>query len=130
MVGVEGFGVCDEAGIEWVAGERGAVADDDEFFAGASHGYVHAADVGQEAYVTIGIAAHHADADDVSLLALEAVDGIDGYTGGVFLQKRTVGEQFVEHMYLLFVGGYDGDGGKVIWTIVFAESGDQCSEVF
>ena len=41
-----------------------------------------------------------------------------------------MGQQFVQNMYLLLVGGYDGDGRKVFWDVVFGEPGDQCSEVF
>jgi len=41
-----------------------------------------------------------------------------------------VGQQFVEYMDLLLVGGYDGDRGEVFWGVMFAEFGDQFSEVF
>ena len=85
MIGVEGFCVGDEAGIEGVSGKGGAIADDDEFFAGAGHGDVHAADVGEEADVAIGVATYHANANDIALLALEAIDCVDGYALQVFL---------------------------------------------
>lgn len=48
-----------EFAVEGVAfAEGGAVADDDEFHAGACHGHVDAAQVAQEAYVAVFVAAH------------------------------------------------------------------------
>ena len=54
------------------------VADDDEFHAGAGDGYIHAAEVVEEAYGALVVVAYHADDDDVAFLSLESVDAVDG----------------------------------------------------
>ena len=51
---------------------------DDKFHAGAGHGYVHAAQVAEKAYVAVVVAADKGDDDDVALLTLETIDGVDG----------------------------------------------------
>ena len=54
-----------------------AVAEDDELHAGTGDGDVHAAQVAEEAYLALVVGAHQRDDDDVALLTLEAVDGVD-----------------------------------------------------
>ena len=62
-----------------MAGESGDAADDDELHAGAGHGYVHAAQVAEKADVAFVVASYEGYDDDVAFLALETVDGVDGY---------------------------------------------------
>ena len=64
--------------VEAVAAQRRGVADDNEFHAGACHGDIHAAQVVQEAYLSLGIASHQTDDYHVAFLPLEAVYGADG----------------------------------------------------
>ena len=71
--------MVDKRGVEGVPREGVGVADDDELHAGACDGYVHAAQVVEEAELSAVVVAHHADNDNVAFLPLEAVDGVDGY---------------------------------------------------
>ena len=73
-----GLDVLYELGVEAVAGEGLGVADDNEFHAGACDGHIHSAQVVEEADGALVIVPHHADDDDVALLPLEAIDGVDG----------------------------------------------------
>ena len=54
------------------------IAENDELHSGTSDGHVHAAQVAEEAYLTVVVGADEGNEDDVALLALEAVDGVDG----------------------------------------------------
>ena len=67
-----------ELSVEGMAAEGGTVAQNDELHAGTSDGYVHAAKVAQEAYLPLVVAAHEGDDDDVALLPLKAIYGVDG----------------------------------------------------
>ena len=60
-----------------MTGERAAVAEDDDLHAGTGDGDVHAAHVTEEAYLSFLVRADEGEDDDVALLTLEAVDGID-----------------------------------------------------
>ena len=53
-----------------------AVTDDDELGACPCHGHVHAAEVTQEAYLSIFVASDKRHYDDVPLLTLEAIYGV------------------------------------------------------
>ena len=54
------------------------MAYDDEFHACPGDGHIHAAEVGEETHLSLLVVAHHGDEDDVALLALESVHGVDG----------------------------------------------------
>ena len=64
--------------VEGMSAQGGGVADDDEFHACPGDGHVHAAEVGEEAHLSLLVLPHHGDEDDVALLSLETVYGVDG----------------------------------------------------
>ncbi len=51
--------------------KRGRVAHQQQFAPCAGHAQVHAADVGQEADLALGVAARQGDGNEVALLALK-----------------------------------------------------------
>jgi hypothetical protein len=55
--------------------QRGRVAHQQQFAPCAGHAHIHAADVRQEADLTLGVAARQGDGNDVALLALKRIDG-------------------------------------------------------
>src|ERR1700722_18857691 len=59
--------VSNKIGIEGQPGERPAVADDYQLLTCPGHGYVHPADIGQEADLVVGIAPRQPDVNDVAL---------------------------------------------------------------
>lgn len=101
------LGIFPQPLIERMGGDGRAVADDDEFAAGARHGNIHAADVFEEADVLFGVAAHKGDDDDVAFGALEGVDGVyvkQGNSGSVRVIKHGLQET-----YLAPIGRDDAD---------------------
>ena len=58
--------------------KRGTVADHNQLLSGAGHGYVGSADVGEEAHFAAVVGAYKAQYNDVALLPLERVDGVNG----------------------------------------------------
>ena len=55
-----------------------SIAENDEFHSGTGDGHVHATQVVEEADIAAFIVAHHADEDDIALLALETIYRVDG----------------------------------------------------
>jgi hypothetical protein len=55
--------------------KRGRIAHQQQLAPCAGHAHVHAADVGQEADLALGVAACQGDGNDVALLALKRIDG-------------------------------------------------------
>lgn len=80
--------------IERMAGERGDIAKDDKFHAGPRDGYIHAAEVPQEAYLSVLVGSYHRDEDNVSLLTLEAINGIDRDEPAVRFEELTLLDEF------------------------------------
>jgi hypothetical protein len=58
-----------------MAAKRGLIAHQQQLAPCAGHALVHAADVGQEADLALGVAARQGDGNDVALLALKQIDG-------------------------------------------------------
>ena len=54
------------------------MAYDDEFHSCPCDGDIHATEVGEEAHLPLLVLSHHGDEDDVALLSLETVYGVDG----------------------------------------------------
>lgn len=51
--------------------------EDDEFHPGTGDGYIHTAEVAEEAYLSLIIATYEGEDDDITLLSLETIHGID-----------------------------------------------------
>ena len=64
--------------VESMFRQRGGIAQDDELHAGAGDGHIHAAQVVEETDLPFFVGAHQADEDNVALLPLESVHGVDG----------------------------------------------------
>ena len=65
--------------VELVSVERLGIADDDEFHSCPRDGHVHAPEVGEETDVAAVVGTDKADEDDVALLTLKSVDGVERY---------------------------------------------------
>ena len=106
MVGANGFKVVDEAGVERVGGDGGAVADDEQLAPSAGERHVHAARSCQEADFALHIGTHQRNDDSLFFTSLEAIDGTDF---DAFWQL------FAQELDLGGVGGDDGDmvGGDI-----------------
>ena len=87
-----------------MAGESVTVAEDDDFHAGTGDGYVHAAQVAEEAYLAFVVGADEGDEDDVALLTLEAIDGVDADEGAVGLEEVAALEAVAQVLHLGAVG--------------------------
>lgn len=82
-----------EAAVEGVTAERGGVAYQDKLHACARHGYIHASQIPEEAYLAVFVAAYQRHDDDVALLSLKAVNGVDGDEVSIGLEPRGISEQ-------------------------------------
>lgn len=105
-------------------GEGGGVAEDDEFHAGAGHGYIHAAEVGEEAYLSVLVGANEGDEDDVSFLALEAIDGIDADEVAHLAELGCVAYLLTQVVGLHPVGGDDAYVDALVEETLFAYAQD------
>ena len=90
--------------IEGMSSQRDGIAQDDELHAGTGHGYVHAAQVAEEAYLAFVVGADEADEDDIALLTLEAINGIDCHQVAVGTQGRAAAELAAQLLHLCLVG--------------------------
>ena len=44
--------------VEWVAGHRGGIAQDDEFHTGARDGHIHTSQIAEEPYLSLIVGSH------------------------------------------------------------------------
>src|SRR5215470_9257810 len=95
--GAARFGVAEEAVVERVAADRGAVPHYDQLLAGPGERHVHAADVGEKAELAGIVAARERDDHGFLLASLEAVHR-------VHLELGMRGEELAEQLYLRVVG--------------------------
>src|SRR3712207_2746451 len=71
------FHVLIELFIERMSGQSSDITQYDELHTGPCYGHVHASNVTQEANLSLVIAAHQGDENDVTLLPLKAIHGVD-----------------------------------------------------
>ena len=90
-----------------MAAEGGAVAKDDELHASAGDGHVHATEIAEEANLALVVAAHKGDKDDVALLTLKAVDGVDGDEAAEGLEELALLDETTQQLNLCAVGRDD-----------------------
>ena len=100
-----------------MAAEGLGIADNDEFHAGTGHGYVHATQVGEEAYLTMVVGSDEADDNHVALLPLKGVDGVDGHGAAYALQLGRGVDDLAE---ILHLGAVGGDDAEVYVFVVYA----------
>ena len=105
--------------VERMATDCGDVADDYQFHAGASHGYVHSSQVAQESDVSLLIASHERKDDDVAFLPLEAVDRIDRYTLAEWPEEVETPNHFSKIAGLRPIRGDDADVEMFIEKALF-----------
>ena len=89
------FCVRIELAIKGMVREGGGIPQDDQLHAGTSHGYIHATQVVEKAYLPLCVGTYQADENHVPLLSLEAIHRMDGDEGaegleeGVSFDERT-----------------------------------------
>ena len=89
--------------IEPVAAQRLAVSDYDQFHPGTGDGHIHSSQVTQKTDLSLIVAPNHADKDNVTLLSLETIYGIDTDHLPVWLEKRIFANEMTQHLYLCLV---------------------------
>ena len=75
-----------------MAAQCGGFAQNDQLHAGAGHGDVHAAQVGEETYLTPFVGTDQTDEDDVAFLPLKTIYGVDAHQVAVGAQDGTAGQ--------------------------------------
>lgn len=70
-------------------GQCGSIAQNNQFHTGTGDGYVHTAQVIEEANLTVFIGTHQTDKNHVTLLPLKAIHRIDGNQGAIRLEKAS-----------------------------------------
>src|SRR6476661_5401396 len=69
--------IADKIFVKRKLRDRPAIAGHHQFFPCPGHGYIHPPYFGKKTNYLVGIAAGHADINNVTLLALETVNGIN-----------------------------------------------------
>ena len=105
-----------------MAGQRLTVAEDDDFHTGSGDGNVHATQVTKEANLSFVVGTHHGNDDDIALLTLEAIDGIDADLTTEGLEKLTLHQQAAQILHLSTVGGNDADVDTLIQQPLLANT--------
>ena len=90
-----------------MAGHGRGVAEDDQLHPGAGDGHIHPSQVAQEADLSFVVGADEGDEDDVTLLALETVDGVHADEVAIGLVELAFLEQPPQILHLGTVGGND-----------------------
>ena len=67
-----------EFAVESVVAQGAGRTQNDEFEAGAGDGDVHAAQVGKKTNLSRFVGTNQRDENDVALLSLKSIDGVDG----------------------------------------------------
>ena len=78
----------------------GRVADDDEFHSCTGDGHVHAAQVSQKAYLPLLVGPDERDDDDIALLSLKSINGIDADEVAVGLEECMLSDESAQQLYL------------------------------
>ena len=86
--------------VEIVETQRCLVAKDNELHPGACDGDVHAAKVAQETDIALGIVSDQGNQDDVALLSLESVNGVDGNQTPVRFEERLLFHHLAQILHL------------------------------
>ena len=107
--------------IERVARHRLRVAENDEFHPGSGDGHVHAAQVAQKAYLAFVVGPDEGDEDDVALLTLKSVDGVDGDKMPIGLEEGFLCDESPEVLHLCAVGGNHADIDAFVEDTLFPD---------
>ena len=83
-----------------------AVAHENKFHASPRDGYVHTAQVVQEADLSVLVAPHQTNEDDVAFLPLESVYGVNGDEFFQWLEEAVPFDQLADILHLYPVRGY------------------------
>ena len=74
----ESFNIVIKAFVKGVSDHRRGISEDDQFHSGTGDGDIHTSQVAEEANLSLVVATHQRDDDDVALLSLKTVDGVHG----------------------------------------------------
>lgn len=81
----------------------GSIAQDDQFHTGTGDGYIHATQVIQKSDVALVVGTHETDHDNITLLSLKAVYGMDGNEFTERLKERVAFDQSSDILNLRFI---------------------------
>ena len=73
--------------IERMVGHGGLIAKDNEFHAGAGDGDIHSPQVTEESYLPFIVGTDERDEDDIALLSLESIHGVDSDETAIGLEE-------------------------------------------
>lgn len=115
--------------IERMSCQRGGIGQYYEFHAGPCHGYVHAAQILEESYLTVFIGADQADDYHVALLSLESVDGVYAYQAAIWLEERVLLDELAQILHLRAIGAYQSKVYMLLYDALAAYLADVFLEV-
>jgi hypothetical protein len=69
-----------------VSGECGSISQNNQLHAGTCNGYVHSPKVVEETDFSLFVGTYQTDKDDITLLTLKTVYGVDGYK--LFIRRK------------------------------------------
>src|SRR5216683_1555623 len=85
MVGTDRLEIAEQGLVKGMTPDRGTIPNDQDLAAGPRQGHIHAAHVGQEAYLTLKVRPHQRQYDRLLFAALEPVHAVDLKTGDLQL---------------------------------------------
>lgn len=115
--------------VERMSCQRGGIGQYYEFHAGPCHGYVHAAQVLEESYLTVFIGADQAYYYHVTLLSLKSVDRVYAYKTAVWLKEWVGLDELTQILHLCAVGAYESKVNMLLDYALTAYLADVILEV-
>lgn len=83
------------------------IAEYDELHACPCDGNIHAAEVAEEAYLSLIIASHERENDDIALLSLESINGIHRDEMAIGLEELALLYHTAQQLHLSTIGRDD-----------------------
>ena len=96
----ESFNIVIKAFVKGVSGHRRGISEDDQFHSGTGDGDIHTSQVAEEAYLSLVVGSHQRNQDDIALLSLEAINGIDADETAVGLEELLLFKQPSQILHL------------------------------
>ena len=97
------------------------ITENNQFHACPCHRHVHASKVAQESDLSLFVGAHHRDDDDVTLLSLKTVNGIDADEMTIGFEELHFLDQLTNILHLCAVGGDDAHIDALLENALFAD---------
>ena len=90
-----------------MTGHCGGIAENNQFHPGTGNGDIHSAKVTEKAYLPFFVGTYKGDEDDVALLSLKTVDGIDTNKTTIGLEELFFLKKAPQILHLSTIGGND-----------------------